>query len=189
MDVAHKAKLCPVIVVDVDRMQHVCMDIYDVTETGCFIVGKKEQIGNLSPSIYLIVNDVNKLLNGQIIWRENDRAEVLFEQGNAEPEDQRSEYRINVSFPAIIDDMSSGKSEDCVICDASKSGCRVRVKNGFEWSDDIVLFTKTFGRSISGRVIWRSERVIAIRFNWAAKPPDVARPAADDQPVATESCD
>lgn len=159
---------CPVIVVDVDNMRHVCMKIYDVSELGCNIVGNKDQVANLSSSVYLVIKDVSCLVLGQIVWRENERAEVLFDGKSALAAERRAETRIDVSFPAVITDALSNESRDCVVCNASKSGCRVAVDNGFNLSDDVVLFVKAFGREMPGRIVWRTESHIGIQFSWAA---------------------
>ena len=95
--------------------------------------------------------------------------EIRFEQKSSVPSERRAEYRIDVSIPGVINDVESIESKDCVVYDATKSGCRVMVDNGFEISDEIILFLKTFGRKIPGRVVWRREHFIGVQFNWAAK--------------------
>ncbi len=152
-----------------DRLQQNavrCM-IRDGSISGCRIVSGK--VFDLPDKILLKIPNLDKLIRGRIVWRNQDSAGIEFVWETDRPDDRRNAPRQEAAIPATIKDYNLEKLADCLICDASRNGCRIASKELAALPDDILIEIRGLTEPILARIIWREGIMAGLEFIWVGE--------------------
>ena len=69
-------------------------------------------------------------------------------------------------FRAAISARDSIEITNCVVLDATPTGCRIVVKNSQLLPDEIWLTFDGGNRPIDGEIVWRAGREAGVEFRW-----------------------
>lgn len=78
----------------------------------------------------------------------------------------RKEDRVNVVKHARVAGAAGVPSVRCVIRDASPSGCRIISDELWKLPDDVVVHPQGLSRPITGRIVWRGDDCVGVRFDF-----------------------
>lgn len=137
------------------------------TVSGCQIVTNR--IADLPEDIFLKVEALDDLISGRIVRRDADTAEVEFrwDLEHALTNERRGAPRRRASIPVMLYDAGGNQTAFGMICDTSRTGCRIQCGKLQELGDDIVLEIKGITGPMKGRVVWRDKNVAGVALTWS----------------------
>lgn len=138
--------------------------IRDGSISGCKIVSST--LDELPDDIYVAVPSLDQTIRGRIVWRSEKTAGVEFLWERTRNERRRGAPRQEVVINAIILDRKHNRITDCVIRDASKTGCRIATENASRLPDDICIRIDGLPDAVMARVVWRDGDRAGLEFFW-----------------------
>lgn len=170
-EVSMSSNVIAATIIDWERLNRVEALIHDINTAHCYIVTDRAQA--LSPSIGVRIKDQTDLIKACITWRKQHLAGIKFIGETQEQPDNRKEMRYKVSVPVVVSDKDAGLSIRGMIRNASASGCGIEADNLDQLGDDILVWFKTLGMQVKGRIVWRRGNWAGIKLLWefAKKPP------------------
>ncbi len=78
----------------------------------------------------------------------------------------RAHPRKKVQIPAVVSDRNFSKPFNCMICDASRSGCRIKSDRLDVIPDEIYVQAEGMRRPIKGKIVWRKISMAGVQFIW-----------------------
>lgn len=88
--------------------------------------------------------------------------------------ENRIARRVKVAIWAVVSDLKRFISIDCLIRDASLTGCKIISSKVADLPDEICIKVQGLEQTIEGRIAWRSTRMAGVQFVWDA-PEDLDR--------------
>ncbi len=149
-----------------DRLQQNavrCM-IRDGSISGCKIVSVK--VFDLPDKVLLKIPNLDQLIRGRIVWRNKDSAGIEFEWEANRPDDRRNAPRQEAAMRAAIKDYDLNKLADCIILDASRTGCRISSKALATLPDDILIEIQGLTEPVLALIVWRNGNMAGLKFVW-----------------------
>ncbi len=143
-----------------------CM-IRDGSISGCKIISRK--VSDLPDKVLINVSSLNQLIKGRIIWRNKDSAGIEFEWEANRPDNRRNFPRQKGAIPAAIKDYDLNKLADCIILDASRTGCRISSKALAALPDDILIEIQGLTEPLQARIVWREDNMAGLEFIWMSE--------------------
>lgn len=138
--------------------------IRDGSISGCQITCAS--LSELPDRILFDVPAISRPICGSIVWREENTAGVKF-HWDAMPDDERRKApRQEIYLPCTILDHDFNHLDDSVICDASRSGCRIVTEKIAQIPDDIYVEIFGLTEPMIARIVWRSEGMGGVQFLW-----------------------
>jgi PilZ domain len=138
-----------------------CM-IHDGSIYGCKIVTR--QAPYLPEKILIKVNCLTRHIKGNIAWRNHNSAGIEFNWKTKQFAERRSTNRQKMNIPSSILDYSLNKLANCIICDISKSGCRITSEAISEIPDDILIDIPGLNKPVLSLVVWRNGNMAGLEF-------------------------
>ena len=157
----------PAAVCDRGRQNSIRCMIHDGSITGCKIVSG--QVSKLPDEILINVPELDKLIHGRIVWRTHNSAGIQFEWETDRPDERRKASRQKIHLPATILDYGYNKLADCIICDASRTGCRISSKAISGMPDDLLIEIPGLTEPILSLIVWRNDDMAGLEFMWNNK--------------------
>ena len=144
------------------------------TVSGCQIVTSR--IADLPDDIFLKVEALHDVISGRIVRRDMDTAEVEFrwDRDNALTNERRGAARRKANIPVMLYDADGTQTAFGMICDTSRTGCRIQCGKLATLGDDIVLEIKGITGPMKGRIAWRDKTVAGVALTWSEIAPDDA---------------
>ncbi len=157
-----------------DRLQQNslrCM-IRDGSISGCKIISRK--VADLPDKVLLKITKLDQSINGRIVWRNRGSAGIEFEWEANRSDERRNAPRQEAAIPAVILDYNFNKLADCIICDASRNGCRIASEELATLPDDIRIEIQGLTGSVLARIVWRNANMAGLEFIWVSEvePPE-----------------
>ena len=85
--------------------------------------------------------------------------------------EQRGSPRIPTSpFPVSVLDRATLRSVRARVRNISRSGCRLELLKPLALSTDVSLQFDDFEQMLNGRIAWRKDRAVGVKFVWEAQP-------------------
>ncbi len=78
--------------------------------------------------------------------------------------DNRSEYRKKTCVQAFAADLTDSLDIKCIIRDVSNGGCMIVASQLHELPDLIQLIPEGFDNPLSGKIVWRKDKMAGISF-------------------------
>ncbi|MGI9383314.1 MAG: PilZ domain-containing protein [Methyloligellaceae bacterium] len=88
--------------------------------------------------------------------------------------ENRIARRVKVAIWAVVSDLRRFCSIDCLVRDASLTGCKIVSSKIADLPDEIYIEVMGLPQTIVGRIVWRSTRMAGVKFIWDA-PEDLNR--------------
>lgn len=154
----------PVLVVDLEGLLCVEGAATEFSRKGCRF--HSDRIGELSETVGLRVDGLDKMIRGRITSVTNSNALISFEFENAVVREKRKEPRRPVRIPARISDRRGGLVIPSIIVDASKSGCRVEARDLDMIPTDIRLHIPGLDMPVNGEIKWRQPGCAGVLLLW-----------------------
>ena len=143
-----------------------CM-IRDGSISGCKVISNK--VSELPENVLIKIPNLDQLIEGCIKWRKQDSAGIEFKWGINSLDDRRDAPRQNVAITAVIMDHDLNKLTDCIICDASRTGCRISSKAISGIPDDLLIEIPGLTEPILSLIVWRNDDMAGLEFMWNNK--------------------
>ncbi|MBD8893059.1 PilZ domain-containing protein [Roseibium litorale] len=154
----------PVLVVDLEGLLCVEGAATEFTRSGCRF--HSERIGELSETVGLRLNGLDKMIRGRIVSSANCEAVITFEFESASVREKRKESRRTVRIPARISDRRGGLVIPSIIVDASKSGCRVEARDLDMIPAEVRLHIPGLDMPVNGEIKWRGPGCAGVQLLW-----------------------
>jgi hypothetical protein len=152
------------IVSDRQQQNEISCTILQGSISGCKILSK--QVSDLPEEILIKIPDLDQLIKGRIIWRNQDLAGIEFEWESNNPDERRNAPRQEVVIPAILKDYDLNKLADCIICDASRTGCRISCETLSELPNDLHIEIPGLTGPVLALMVWRKDNMAGMEFLW-----------------------
>lgn len=154
----------PAIAIDSKRKYHIPCIIRDGSITGCRIISS--DIDDLPDDIYLKVPDLEEIIKGHVVWR-NDRAAGIQFNWAATPKNcKRGASRREVDLPASLLDLNFNYLADCTIRNASRTGCRITTRDAASLPHEFRIRISGLTEPVMVRVVWRKDDTAGLEFFW-----------------------
>jgi hypothetical protein len=142
--------------------------IQDGSISGCKIISR--HVPDLPEKILLNVPTLNQLIKGRIVWRNQNTAGIEFQWDNSALQDERRNApKQEVSIQATIMDYNYNKLADCIICDASRTGCRISCEELSNLPDEIHIEIPGLTDPVMALVVWRKDGMAGLEFFWESE--------------------
>ena len=152
-----------------DRAQEntVRCTICDGSTSGCKIISR--HVPNLPDNILIKVPNLNRLIKGHIVWRDHNSAGIEFKWETNHPDERRGAARQEVDLPSTIMDYGLNKLADCIIRDASTTGCRISSEAIYEIPDDVLIEIPGLTEPVLALIVWRNGNLAGLEFFWGSE--------------------
>ena len=87
-------------------------------------------------------------------------------QSQHQPYNKSHGNRKAAPFRAVISPRDSLATTNCVVVDATPTGCRIVVKNSKALPDKIWLTFDGGNKPIDGEIVWRAGREAGVELSW-----------------------
>ena len=154
------------VVSDRQRQNNVRCMIRDGSISGCKIISSK--VSDLPDKVLINVPNLNQLIKGRIVWRNQDSAGIEFKWETNHPDERRKAPRQEVSILATIMDHNYNKLSGCMILDASRTGCRISSEAVSTLPDDIHIEIPGLTEPVLSLIVWRNGNVAGLEFLWGS---------------------
>lgn len=158
------AAIVNVLVVDLEGLRCVEATASDFNATGCRITANS--LYQVEQVIGLRVNGLEKMIKGRISSIADDEAHVVFEFGGEESLEKRKEVRRQVHIKAMVSDRSEIETVQCLISDASKSGCKLESGRLDVIPDQVLLRIAGLDLPVQGEIVWRGPKCAGVKLLW-----------------------
>ncbi len=138
-----------------------CM-IRDGSISGCKVISNK--VSELPENVLIKIPNLDQLIEGCIKWRKQDSAGIEFKWGINSLDDRRDAPRQNVAITAVIMDHDLNKLTDCIICDASRTGCRITSDALSTLPDDLYIEIPGMSEPVQARIVSRKDNMAHLKF-------------------------
>jgi hypothetical protein len=146
--------------------QFACV-IRDGSISGCKVICS--QIADLPDNIVVKVAKLKQTIKGRIVWRDTKSAGIEFNWEASNVDELRDAPRQEAFMPELISDHGLNHLADCVVMDASRSGCRILGEKVPELPEQISLTIDGLTAPIGGQIVWRTEEMAGIKFLWESE--------------------
>lgn len=175
----------PVLVVDLEGLLCVEGTATEFSRKGCRF--HCERIGELSESVGLRLDGLDKMIRGRIVSSAQSEAVITFEFEDAAPKEKRKEQRRTVRIPARISDRRGGLVIPSIIVDASKSGCRIEARDLDMIPSEVRLHIPGLDMPVNGEIRWRGPGCAGIQLLWQfTRQSDLNGGAANGAPASPQ---
>lgn len=154
----------PVLVVDRQRLRCYNARVQDFSKSGCTI--RHAQPGKLPEIMSLEIEGMAALINARVLWRKAQRVRVEFLWDEDSRPDNRGERRVAVSIPAHVCNVNGTLAANCVIVEASRSGCRIEGPLVGELDDHVLIKIERIKSPVPGTIVWRDGKRAGIKLLW-----------------------
>lgn len=97
---------------------------------------------------------------------------------------KRRSARKAVKISGIISDLTFSTKIKCMVLDASKTGCRIKIRENKTLPDELWLNIPGMKSAARGKIVWRRDDMAGIQFSWDGQS-DADRRAGSRQIVET----
>lgn len=140
-----------------------CM-IRDGSISGCKIISR--QVSDLPDKVLINVPNLSQSIKGRIVWRNQDSAGIEFKWETKCSDERRNAPRQEVSILATILDHNLNKLSDCIILDASRTGCRISSEAVSTLPDDLHIEIPCLTEPVLALIVWRNGNMAGLEFFW-----------------------
>ncbi|MTI42211.1 PilZ domain-containing protein [Roseibium hamelinense] len=153
-----------VLVVDLGDLTCIEASASDFCAEGCKVTSNK--IAKINDLIGLRVTGLEKMIKGRVVTSSEDWAEIKFEFKNTEVRERRRERRRQVRIPVTVSNRARSISLECLIVDASPSGCRLKGADLHYLPDEVSLKIVGLDLPVKGQIVWRKSHFAGVRMLW-----------------------
>lgn len=155
-----------VMVSDLERTKQVRCMVRDASPTGCQLISVNIQ--EFPDFILVKVPALDQWIKGKIMWRKFNTAGVEFQWEAVGGDDRRGARRMSVNMPVDIYGRDLKPLTSCVMCDASRTGCRIRGADIGELPAEICISIPRLTAPVQAEIVWCTSYEAGIRFEWDA---------------------
>jgi hypothetical protein len=80
---------------------------------------------------------------------------------------RRIKHRKKVTIHGVISGRDSVEGIDCIVLDATRTGCRIVCNHVGKLPDDVCLTFDGINRPVYGEIVWRRTNQAGIEFIWS----------------------